>query len=66
MESRNVSADEDNQYTCKYEYRCPTDASKSIHTIVYKKATCTRVDDVILYFSCSRDSKCVKCQQNYL
>lgn len=57
---------QENEYTRTYEYKCPTDASKVTHTLHYKKATCTRFDDIILHFNCSRDSKCVKCQQNYL
>lgn len=61
-----MSRETDNEYTVTVNTKCLTDASKVVHTIVYKKATCTRVDDVILHFSCSRDSKCVKCQQNYL
>ncbi len=53
-------------YQLTREYQCPTDASKVTHTITYRRATCTRVDDTIEHFHCSRDSKCVKCQQNYL
>ncbi|MDD3220182.1 MAG: hypothetical protein PHC41_10270 [Lachnospiraceae bacterium] len=56
----------EDEYTITTEYKCPTDASKVNHTIVFKRATCTRVDDLLLHFRCSRDSCCVKCQQNYL
>ncbi|MCI8815139.1 MAG: hypothetical protein HFH60_11065 [Lachnospiraceae bacterium] len=66
METRNTPTDDENQYTCTYKYKCPNDSTEATHTILYKKATCTRVDDVILHFHCSRDSGCVKCQQNYL
>ncbi|BFL46892.1 hypothetical protein C3B58_20760 [Lactonifactor longoviformis] len=58
--------DKDNEYTLTFDSKCPADASKVLHTVIYKKATCTRVDDIILHFHCSRDSKCVKCQHNYL
>lgn len=58
--------DHEDEYTQTYAYRCPTDARDVTHTVIYKKATCTRVDDIVLHFHCSRDSKCVKCQQNYL
>lgn len=54
------------EYTEVYHCKCLTDASEVTHTVTYKKSTCTRVDDIILDFHCSRDSKCVKCQQNYL
>ncbi|MGI6094021.1 MAG: hypothetical protein ACOYBL_01185 [Lachnospiraceae bacterium] len=54
------------EYTQTVEAKCPHDASKVTHTIIFKKATCTRVDDIIQHFHCSRDSKCVMCQQNYL
>ena len=56
------TADTSNEYTKIYH----TDASDVTHTVLYKKSTCTRVDDLVLNFHCSRDSKCVKCQQNYL
>lgn len=55
----------DGEYTVTEKSKCLTDASQVTHTIIYKKATCTHVDDVILHFRCSRDSKCVKCRQNY-
>lgn len=54
------------EYTRTYQTKCLTDVSDVTHTVTYKKATCTRVDDIILHFHCSRDSKCVKCYQNYL
>ena len=54
------------EYTKTYHTKCLTDASDVVHTVTYKKATCTRVDDIILNVHCNRDSKCVKCQQNYL
>lgn len=66
MLPENDPNENENQYTSTYESKCPTDSSKVTHTVVYKKATCTRIDDIILHFSCDRDSKCVKCYQNYL
>lgn len=57
---------EPDEYIRTYQSKCLTDASNVTHTIIFKKATCTRIDDLIIHFSCSRDSKCVKCQQNYL
>lgn len=60
------SRKEPEEYTQTHHGKCIIDASPVTHTITYQKSTCTRVDDIILYFHCSRDSKCVKCQQNYL
>lgn len=65
METEDEFTERDGQYTSIFECKCPTDSSKVTHTVVYKKATCTRVDDIILHFKCSRDSKCVKCYENY-
>lgn len=66
MEPELIPSDSEKQYTNTYKRKCPTDASDVTHTVLYQKATCTRVDDVILHFHCDRDSKCVKCYQNYL
>lgn len=66
MEPELIPSDNEKQYTSTYKCKCPTDLSDVTHTILYQKATCTRVDDVILHFHCDRDSKCVKCYQNYL
>ena len=57
--------EEDRFYTQKFDSRCPVDASKVVHTVQFRKATCTRVDDTVEDFYCSRDSKCVKCTENY-
>lgn len=57
--------DEKEEYTNICSCKCPTDSSMVTHTVTYQKSTCTRVDDLLLYFHCSRDSRCVKCQQNY-
>lgn len=58
--------EDDSTYSVTFAYKCPTDFSDVSHDILYKKATCTRVDDTIIRFRCSRNSQCVKCQQNYL
>ena len=57
--------EDDRYYTQKFDSRCPVDASKVVHTVQFMKATCTRVDDTVDDFRCSRDSKCVKCTENY-
>ena len=57
--------EDDRYYTQKFGGRCPVDASKVVHTVQFRKATCTRVDDTVEDFRCSRDSKCVKCTENY-
>ena len=57
--------DDDRYYTQKFDARCPVDASKVVHTVQVRKATCTRVEDTVEDFRCSRDSKCVKCTENY-
>lgn len=56
----------DLEYTQNYDYRCPTDASKVVHTVTYKKASCSRYpEDIMTSFVCSRNSACVKCAENY-
>ena len=55
------------EYTKNYDYKCPTDASKVIHTVTYKKGSGSRYpEDVMTSFVCSRNSACVKCSQNYI
>ena len=55
-ENRKENArEEDRRYTQVFETRCPVIA-----------ASCSRVDDLIEDFHCSRNSACIKCQQNYL
>ncbi|MGI6018003.1 MAG: hypothetical protein ACOX8M_04280 [Marvinbryantia sp.] len=55
------------EYTENYEYKCPTDASKVVHTVTYKKGSCSRYpEDIMISFVCSRNSACVKCSQNYI
>ncbi len=56
----------DLEYVEEYDYRCPTDASKTKHTVVYKKGSCSRYpEDIMVSFACSRNSACVKCAENY-
>ncbi len=56
---------EERSYTQTFRTTCPVDASKVVHTVRFLKATCTRVDDTVDDFYCSRDSGCVKCTDNY-
>ena len=56
---------DDRYYTEKFKYRCPVDSSDVIHTVRFRKATCTRVDDIVEDFHCSRNSTCVRCLENY-
>lgn len=54
------------EYTQNYNYRCPTDASKVVHTVTLKKGSCSRFpEDVMTSFICSRNSACAKCAENY-
>lgn len=54
------------EYTQNYNYRCPTDASKVVHTVTFKKGSRSRFpEDVMTSFICSRNSACVKCAENY-
>ena len=54
------------EYTENYDYRCPTDASKVVHTVTFKKGSCSRYpEDMMTSFVCSRNSACVKCAANY-
>ena len=64
-ESRRESSGEDRYYTQKFQSVCPVDSSKVVHTVRFMKATCTRVDDTVDDFRCSRDGGCVKCTENY-
>lgn len=66
-ENRKENArEEDRRYTQVFEARCPVDSSKVKHTVTFIAASCSRVDDLIEDFHCSRNSACIKCQQNYL
>lgn len=58
--------DDEHTYTIVSHATCPIDSSKAAHVVTYKKATCTRVDDIILNFCCSRDVQCQDCQRDYL
>lgn len=53
------------EYTKTEEAACPRNKKPALHTIRYQKATCTRVPDTILYFSCSLDFRCKECIQDY-
>lgn len=57
--------EEDRAYTQKFETICPVDSSKVVHTVRFLKSTCTRVDDIVDDFRCSRNASCVKCTENY-
>ncbi len=53
------------EYTETFQYQCPVDASKVIHTVTFVRSTDPRFDDSVETFKCTRDSKCVKCSVNY-
>lgn len=54
------------EYSRNFDYRCPTDASKVVHTVTFKKGSCSRYpEDVMISFVCSRNSACAKCAENY-
>lgn len=56
----------DLEYTKNFDYRCPTDASKVVHTVSFKKGSCSRYpEDVMTSFVCSRNASCTKCSENY-
>lgn len=57
--------EESREYTQKFETICPVDSSKVVHTVRFIKSTCTRVDDIVDDFHCSRNGSCVKCTENY-
>lgn len=44
---------------------CPKDQSEVTLTILYTKATCSRVSDKIQRFRCSMDSSCEDCREDY-
>lgn len=52
-------------YITKFETICPVDSSKVVHTVTFIKSTCTRVDDIVDDFRCSRNGSCIKCTENY-
>ena len=53
------------EYTKKFDSMCPVDSSQVVHTVKFLKSTCTRVDDIVDDFHCSRNGSCVKCTENY-
>ena len=57
--------EEERAYTQRFETICPTDSSKVVHTVRFLKSTCTRVDDIVDDFHCSRNGSCVKCMESY-
>ena len=57
--------EEDRAYVQRFETICPVDSSKVVHTVRFLKSTCTRVDDIVDDFHCSRNGSCVKCSENY-
>ena len=63
--SEGQEPEEDRAYTQKFETICPVDSSKVVHTVRFLKSTCTRVDDIVDDFRCSRNASCVKCTENY-
>lgn len=59
------AASESREYTRKERARCPRMNKDVTHTILYRKATCTRVPDTILHFSCDGDLRCGDCERDY-
>lgn len=59
------TADEENEYIVVFHRNCAKKAGEAEHTITYRKATCTRVDDIVLNFHCSIDSQCDDCRNEY-
>lgn len=45
---------------------CPRDQREAVHTLTYKKATCSRVPDTLLHFMCSRNPRCKECAEDYV
>ena len=45
---------------CEFLFYGTTDSSKVVHTVRFLKSTCTRVDDIVDDFHCSRNGSCVK------
>lgn len=44
---------------------CPKDQEEATLTILYTKATCSRVSDRIQKFRCSKNSDCEECREEY-
>lgn len=61
--SRPLNPDE---YLSNIPAKCPADQSDVTHEIIFQRSTDPDDDDIVQEFHCSRDSKCVKCRQNYL
>lgn len=53
------------KYVKEYESICPKTKEKVKHTVQYAKATCTRVPDTLLHFSCSMNGSCKECEDDY-
>lgn len=45
---------------------CPKNHREAVHTLTYRKATCTRVPDTLLYFACNLNPGCKECMEDYL
>lgn len=61
--SRPLNPDE---YLSNIPAKCPADQSDVTHEIIFQRSPDPDDDDIVQEFHCSRDSKCVKCRQNYL
>lgn len=48
-----------------YTTCCPKYNVKVTHTVILKDRTCSRIDDSVVYFSCSKDPSCKECQKDY-
>lgn len=53
------------EYTQKHDTTCPIDRTKVLHTVTFQKSTCSRFEDSVAHFLCSRNSSCKKCTDMY-
>ncbi|HIY18017.1 MAG TPA: hypothetical protein IAA44_01275 [Candidatus Blautia avistercoris] len=53
------------EYTETYQSYCPKHNTRVVHTVIFKKRTCSRIQETVLHFTCSQDSRCKECQKDY-
>lgn len=53
------------EYAKIYNTSCPKDGSKTTHTAIYSRATCSRFRENMLWFACEKNADCQECREDY-
>ena len=53
------------KYVKEYKRQCPMTQRDAVHKVEYAKATCSRVLDPMLHFTCSLEGRCKDCEKDY-